>query len=173
MSTSTPVVDVSDVSFHQAGDSIKALAMSSDSILLAACGGTLFTEPYYTKTHMVGFVTMYEPANKNRNGVLRWQRWIEAGQDGSVLSVSFSLDCKTLASGNIDGCCQLWDVLDGSNTHKIQLSCSVTSLSFVFDVEDQRNRQLAVVMGVHERLGSESALSVLPDDVLNKILKIK
>jgi WD40 repeat protein len=168
----TPVAKVSNYSFHQTGDNINSLAMSSDGIQLAASGGRLFTELHYTNTHMVGFVAIYEPSSKKGNGGLRWKRWIEAGQDGSVLCVSFSLDCKTLASGSIDGCCHLWNVMDGSNIHKIRLSCSVTSLSFVFDIEEQQNRRLAVAMGGHERLGSESNLSVLPDDLLNKILKL-
>ena len=62
------------------------------------------------------------------------------------------------------------DVLTGEIIHKIDLSHPVINLSFVFDIEEQQNRRLAVAMGGHDRLGSNSTLSVLPDDLLNKVL---
>ena len=43
-------------------------------------------------------------------------------------------------------------------------------MCFVFDVELQKKMRLAVAMSGHKRLGSESTMFVLPEDVLSKVL---
>jgi uncharacterized protein (DUF849 family) len=54
--------------------------------------------------------------------------------------------------------------------NQINLSHIVTDLWFVFDIEDQQKRRMALAMGGHKRLGVESGLSVFPDDLMDTLM---
>ena len=174
--------------YSNRGDSVFTLAISSDNAYVAVAGGRGLEETYNstakptetpsetpsdkpthkpsTETRVVGFVAIYQPRGKG----LCWKRWVKPGDDGNILSVSFSLDNRFLASGGGDGVCRIWDVSDGTIVNKINLHNSVIYLSFVFDIEEQQKRRMAIAMSGHARLGTGSALQDVPDDLLNKLI---
>ena len=164
------------LAFGLHGDGVNSLAISSDGMRLAVGGARYLDnlETHYRVKHECieddetsswysGFVAVYDATRMTP----RWKNWAGVG---AVFSVSFSLDDNFLASGGADGFFRLWDSSKGTIVNKVNLFHQLTNVCFVFDVELQKKRCLAVAMSGHKRLGSESILGVLPEDVLGKLL---
>ena len=169
------------LSYSSRGDAVAALAMSMDGLLLAVAGGRLIDECGGESTgnsRVSGFVSVYQTSNSTANTEalaerytrLLWKYCAVPEHNGSVFSVSFSLDGKLLASGGVDRLCRLWNSTDGTIVHQITLSHVITDLFFVFDIEEQRKRRVAFAMGGHESLGIGSILSILPEDLMKTLI---
>jgi len=167
--------------YSSVGDTVASLAMSMDGLLLAVAGGRLIDEcvgEYPGKPRVSGFVSVYQTSNISanteasgeRHTSLLWKYCAIPEHNGSVFSVSFSLDGKLLASGGVDRLCRVWNSMDGTIVNQINLSHVITDLFFVFDIEEQRKRRVAFAMGGHKSLGIDSILSILPDDMMNKLI---
>ena len=150
-------------SFTHLGDMVDSLALSSDGLTLAVAGGRFWQDDDDTdETGNKGFVAIYE----NENKLPRWKRWVQS----HVFSLSFSEGNNLLASGGVDGICFLWDVSDGTIMKRMELGSSIISISSVEDVEMKQKRQLAFAMGSNSRLGQDSILTDLPEDLFQKLL---
>ena len=166
----------STIAFGDHGDSVTSIAITSDGMRISI-GGSRYLDNSQTHHRVkheciedderscwyTGFVAVYDATRI----VPRWKN--NAGV-GGIFSVSFSLDDNLLASGGVDGVCRLWDSSKGTIVKTINLFETVTNVCFVFDIELQKKKRLAVAMSGHKRLGSESILAVLPEDVLSKLL---
>jgi WD40 repeat protein len=167
--------------YSSRGDGVCALAMSMDGLLLAVAGGRLIHEcggESPGKPRVSGFVSVYQSsiisantgASRERHTSLLWKYCAIPEHNGSVFSVSFSLDGKLLASGGVDRLCRVWNSMDGTIVNQINLSHVITDLFFVFDIEEQRKRRVAFAMGGHKSLGIDSILSILPEDLMNTLI---
>ena len=81
------------------GESVMTLAFSSDGKMLATAGGD--------KTGGDKSIRLWDMATQKQIGATL------VGHHGSVMSVMFSSDSTTLASGSVDGTVRLWDTTTG------------------------------------------------------------
>jgi WD40 repeat protein len=89
-----------------------------------------------------------------------------------VISLSFSLDGKQLASAGKDKFVRLWDPRDGTRLKAFQMRTPTVSITFCADLEEtpeRHERRLAFAQGHHKRLGALSILEVLSPDLMKTI----
>ena len=162
--------------FGKHGDSVTSIAISSDGMRISI-GGARYIDNSQTQHRVkhecidddesscwyTGFVAVYDATRI-------MPRWKNNGGVGGILSVSFSLDDNLIASGGWDGFCRIWDSSKGTIVKTINLFETSFNVCFVFDIDLQEKKRLALAMSGHTRLGSPSALAVLPEDLLKKLL---
>ena len=160
-------------------DAVNALAISPDGKFVAVAGARIIGE-LGNGGRICGFVAVY---NSPKN-TLRWKNWAKPGHDGGVITLSFSLDGKQLASAGMDNFVRLWDPQDGTRLQAFQMLTPATpswakeqlltaiktvSVTFCADLEEtpeRSERRLAFAQGHHKRLG---ALEVLSPDLMKTI----
>ena len=121
------------------------------------------------------------------DNTLRWKDFATPGHDGGVISLSFSLDGKQLASAGMDKFVRLWDPRDGTRLKAFQMLAPATpswaneqtlmaaktvSVTFCTDIEEtpeRHERRLSLAQGHHKRLGVLSILAVLSPDLMRTI----
>jgi WD40 repeat protein len=160
-------------------DSVLSLAISPDGKLVAVAGCRII-ESWRGHEDLArnGFVAVYD----SRDNALMWKNWSKPGKSSVVRSISFSLDGKLLASGGDDCFCRVWDPRDGIMLHAIDVTLDepvgyvcVVSVTWCLDKEQTPKtyeRRVAFAQGDHKRLGVESILQQLPDDVIARIGKM-
>jgi WD40 repeat protein len=158
-------------------DAVNALAISPDGKFVAVAGERVIGE-LGEGGRVTGFVAVY---NSPEN-TLRWKNWAKPGHDGGVITLSFSLDGKQLASVGMDKFVRLWDPQDGTRLQafqmltpatpswaKEQLLTAIKTVSVTFCADLEETRRLAFAQGHHKRLGALSTLAVLSPDLLRTI----
>ena len=111
------------------------------------------------------YVVVVHAANGKTKFSLEHERW------SSVYEAAFSPDGRHLAcvgdKGEVHGLCVLWNTSDGNATCKIIVGCPIRSIAWVYKYSEMRRESLAMVK--HDRLGADSELRVLDEEILRMI----
>ena len=89
---------------------------------------------------------------------------------GEPTSASWSVDGRKLASGGYDGTCKVWNSSTGALLKTITLGLKISSMVWGCDWVLDTQRTMAFAMGQHFRLGAESQVLALDEEVVRMVL---
>ena len=145
-----------------------SLAVSPDGLYLAVAGSS-----GYYETASAGVLGVYNVRTADEVWTQRVQGGVSYGQPlgADLLCVAFSPDSTTVFAGSVDGKLRAWGVQDGELLRTVVVPSAILTVVSCFDVEthSRQQRQLALAMGLHDRLGGSSLLNTLTGDVVREL----